>query len=297
MRFDTHYIRAFQMVAEELHFRRAAERLHLTQPALSRIINALEDQVGVALLERTTRSVELTEAGRYFLEESRLALQHLHNAVQMARNAAEGGLGQVRVAYMDFAINGELPRILKECKKYFPGIKIELSYMPTRDQRSAIVDGEVDIAFMIGPFVAQNIDSLVVEKQRLVVLLSEFHPLVQKESLDLTDIVDEPFVLGAPQGWQTFRDRVFDLFHRYGATPRIAQEAATSDGIFGLVAANVGITLYTDCIRNIRRKGLTYRYLSENHIVQTIAAWNRGRTKPSTQKLIELISGYYAVPP
>lgn len=289
MRIDTHYLEAFHVVAEELHFRRASERLHMTQPALSRVINTLEDRVGVALLRRTTRTVELTEAGTYFLEESRQALSHLRGAVRMARHAAEGSVGRVRVAYMDFAINGLLPDILERCRARYPGISIELGYMPSFEQRSAVVEGKVDLAFMIGPFSAPRIETLTLERQRLVALLPEAHPLAARPALQPGDLLDQPFVMGAQPGWTTFRTQVFDLFHRIGATPRVVQEASTSDAVFGLVAAGVGISLYTDCVQNVQRRGLTYRYLDHPERVENILAWNRDTLRPGAEKLVTLI--------
>src|SRR5512146_179898 len=123
-KFDLRQARAFLRVAEDLHFGRAAAKLFMTQPALSRTIRALEEAVGVALFERSTRRVRLTAAGEAFAAECRLALGHLDLAAHAARNAAAGREGHLRVAYMDFAINGRLPAILQSFRTAYPGVAI-----------------------------------------------------------------------------------------------------------------------------------------------------------------------------
>ena len=125
MRFELRHMRAFIAVAEELQFRPAAERLHMTQSALTRTIQGLEEAVGAELLSRTTRVVQLTEAGRTFLYECRLALGHIEKASLLAQAAAEGKVGYLRIAYMDFAINGKLPMIIEKFLSTHPGIKVE----------------------------------------------------------------------------------------------------------------------------------------------------------------------------
>jgi DNA-binding transcriptional LysR family regulator len=135
MRIDVHHIRASLAVAEALQFSVAADRLHMTQPALSRIIKALEESVGAALLARTTRRVELTNAGRVFAEHCQLALTHIDQAITLARRAEAGNIGHLRIAYMDFAINGSLPGIVESFGKKFPSISIDLVHLPSTVQR------------------------------------------------------------------------------------------------------------------------------------------------------------------
>jgi len=149
LKFDLRQARSFVVVAEELHFGRAANRLYVSQPALSRSIQQLEEAVGVALLERSTRRVRLTPAGDAFAAECRLALGHLGRAVNAAQNAAEGREGRLRVGYMDFAINGRLPRILKAFRAKYPRVAVDLQYMPTALQHAALLEGRIDIGLSL----------------------------------------------------------------------------------------------------------------------------------------------------
>ncbi len=273
-KFDLRQARAFLFVAEELHFGRAAGRLFMTQPALSRSIRSLEESVGVPLFERSTRRVRLTPAGEAFAAECRLALGHLERAAVSAMNAAEGREGRLRVGYMDFAINGRLPGILKAFRVKYPQVMVDLEYMPTAMQHTAILQGRIDVGFMIGEFRAQKVINLPVDSDDYVALLPEGHRLAGRASIQLAELAEEPFVLGSEDTFSSFRQLLFPLCHTAGFFPRIVQQASSTSGIFGMVAAGVGVTLYAGCARNFRRAGVVVRPLSDvAETIPTFAAW------------------------
>lgn len=262
-KFDLRQARAFLFVADELHFGRAAARLFMTQPALSRTIRALEASVGVPLLERSTRRVRMTAAGEAFAAECRLALGHLDRAAASALNAAEGREGRLRVGYMDFAINGRLPQILKSFGTKYPHVLVDLEYIPTAMQHTALLEGRIDIGFVIGEFRAPRILNLPVDSDDFVALLPEGHRLASRSSLRLADLSDEPFVLGSEDTFSSFRQLLFPLCHAAGFYPRIVQQASNTSGIFGMVAAGVGVTLYAGCARNFKRAGVVVKPLAD----------------------------------
>lgn len=287
MRIDVHHIRAFLAVADALQFSVAAERLHMTQPALSRIIKALEESVGAALFARTTRRVELTNAGRVFAEHCQLALTHIDQAVALARRAEAGNIGHLRIAYMDFAINGALPAIVEAFGKKFPSINIDLVHMPSTVQKEAMLDSTIDVGFMIGPFTAPGVETRVFGREPMVALLPAAHPLTKKRSLHLADLAGERFVLGTPHSWEAFRHHFFSICHRVGFSPAIAQEASTSDGIIGLVAANTGVSIYPECIRNIQRSGLVVRPLADKDTaIEMVVCWRADTRNPSVETFV-----------
>lgn len=274
MRFDLRHIRGFVLLAEELHFSRAAQRAHMTQPAMSRLIRDLEEDVGVPLLIRTTRSVELTEAGKAFLDDGRAALERLERAVTNARRTASGEVGVLRIGYMDFAINGRLPEFLSAFSRYRPEIRLELSFIPTLKQQEALLAERIDIGFMIGTFDEPSMASYTFDDNRYVALLPITHPLSNVRSLRLADLADQPFVLGSGENWGAFRNVFFSITHRAGFTPRIVQEASSSEGIFGLVAAGAGVSVYASCVRNLQRRGIVIRDLDDvSEKIFTCAAW------------------------
>lgn len=273
-RFDVRQARAFLFVAEELHFGRAAARLFTSQPALSRTIHALEEAVGTPLLERSTRKVRLTAAGEVFVAECRLALGHLERAAAAAADAAEGRVGRLRVGYMDFAINGRLPQLVQGFRSKYPQTVLDLEYNPSTRQRTALLEGRLDIAFIIGEFESPKVLNVLVERNDYVALLPEAHPLAARRTLRLADLAQEPFVMGTEDAFSSFRRLLFPVCHAAGFFPNVVQLASNASGIFGMVAAGVGVSVYAGCARNVRRVGVVVKPLADvTDAIPTFAAW------------------------
>jgi len=291
MRIDTHQIHAFLAVADALQFRVAAERLHVTQPALTRTIQALEELVGTPLFVRTTRQVQLTTAGEAFAEHCRASLAHLDLAFTSARRAGAGEIGHLRVAYMDFAINGAVPELITNFHKAFPGLLIDLVHMPTDVQKAGLLNSTIDAGFMIGPrFLAPNVESIVFERENMVALLPPAHRLCDLDAVSLQDLVGEPFVLGSKELWEASRGHIVAMCHRAGFSPAVAQEASTSDGIFGLVAAGMGVSLYPLCARNIHRDGVVVRPVKESDaVMETVFCWRGETSNPASKAFVDTV--------
>ncbi|MBV9065104.1 MAG: LysR family transcriptional regulator [Methylobacteriaceae bacterium] len=263
MRPDSRHAASCLVLAEELHFGRAAARLNMTQPGLSRMIGELEERVGVELFRRTTRTVEITEAGKAFLSECRVAIGHLDRAVTIAQRTAEGLTGTLRVAYMDFAINGRLPELVRAFRQFRPDIRVSLSHFPTQSQQDALLADKIDIGFSLRASEGPRFDSYRFDTDTFVALLPTTHRLSSVKSLTLGALADEPFVLGSGESWGAYRESLFKICLRNGFQPKIAQDASSSDGIFGLVAAGIGVTCYASCVRNLQRRGIVVRSLDD----------------------------------
>jgi DNA-binding transcriptional LysR family regulator len=279
MNIELRHIHAFVTVARELHFRRAAQMLNLGQPALSRYIKYLEQEVGVTLLARTTRSVQLTEAGRAFLAEVELALDHISVAPKVALHAAEGRIGHITVAYNDFAISGPLPHFLQRFRQEFPKVHVELIYLPTAQQKKAILEGRIDVGFLIGPFLGREVECRLVAREKLYVVLPRDHALAGQSGIRIEELASEPFVLGSEDSWEAFRPLLTEICAGAGFVPNVVQEAATSDGILGLVAANLGVTIYPECVRAFQRENVKILPITNvERQVDTLMAWSTKRT-------------------
>lgn len=273
---DIRHLKAFVAVAEELNFHRAAERLHIVQPALSRLIKNLEEVVGVSLLERSTRHVRLTEAGKVFLDDARATLTQLSGAVRAAREADSGATGTLRLAYMDFAVHRLLPDMVAAAALREPGIRAELVYMSTAQQRQALIEGRIDLGIIIGTMSAPSVETRLLAEEPLVVAMAADHRLAGQERVSPRDILAEPLLLGSEGEWSTFRDRVFSLYADHDASPRIAQEASSAAALFGLVARGVGITLYAGDPAVYAHPRIAVRSLAGVRPLSISAAWRRG---------------------
>ncbi len=261
-RFGLRQIRAFVCLADELHFGHAANLLFTSQPALSRMIHGLEQALDLKLLARSTRKVALTPAGEVFASECRIALSHLELAANSAKSAASGASSRIRMAYTDFAIEGRVPQIVESFRKEVPKVSVTLEYMPTSAQQMSLLGGGIDLGFMTGEFRVPNVQNVLVEEHEFVALLPADHRFAARETVSLQDLTLEPFVIGGEATFSSFRALVFDLCHSAGFHPKVVQEVSSSIGIFGLVAAGAGVTIYSGSARSIRRSGLVVKAIS-----------------------------------
>ncbi len=284
---EIRHLKAFAAVAEELNFHRAAERLGTVQPALSRLIRNLEEDMQVRLLERTTRHVQLTEAGKAFLSEARSLMNQLSGAVRTAQNTARGMMGSLTLAYMDFAVHRLLPDMVAAARVAEPGIRIELTYMSTSQQRLALMEGKADMGIMIGRMSGLHVDMMVLSEEPVVVALPAGHRLARRRSIALKDLIDEPILLGSENEWSVFRDFVFALYAEEGASPRIVHEASSAAALFGLASKGLGVTFYAGVPKLYQGGGLVFRTLTSAKRLTISLVWRKGPKLPLIRRFLE----------
>ncbi len=268
-------IQSFLFVAEELSFRRAAERLNLDQSALSRRIMELERRIGVRLLQRTTREVRLTEAGQAFYERNMQLIEGLRDSVSLARRTAQGASGRLRVGYMSFAAITDMPRHVRAFRQTFPRVSVELLYHSTQAQKIELARDRLDVGFMIGPFRHPDFDTAPVSQERLVALVPDDHPLAGGPT-KLAELARVPLVLGTMGQWDFYRRMLDEIFAQRGLTMRVEFEASTTTGILGLVAAGLAATIYPESGRMLRPSGIRAVPIADcDRPVETVLAWRR----------------------
>lgn len=246
MSFDLRHVRYFIAVAEEMHFRRAAERLGVAQPALSRAIKYLESDLDVILFERTNRSVRITRAGEVFLEGCRELVASIDYTVSQTQLAHRGQLGSLRIGYTDNAIAGVLPIMLKAFQEREPGITVTPFHGPTIDQLRRLEMNEIDVGFITGPVTKPGYEMITVQSERFVCIAYASHPITARQSIRLGELSGENFVHGSSAEWKYFHDYLFSLCRRAGFEPKIVQQAFNTAGILGLVASGMGLTVLTE---------------------------------------------------
>lgn len=293
MRIELRHLRAYVAVAELLHFRQAAERLNLAQPALSRTIQQLEDAVGEKLLTRNNRQVEVTEPGQVFLEECRNIIAQLDEAVAKTRRAGLGEVGKLSIGYTDFAITGRLPEILEEFKRSYSEIRIDLSFGSTQEQLVQLQENRIDFAFITGPNMTPGIAAITVQRDRFIAVVSNDHRLATKNEIELEDLKDEPFIMGSIERWKHFRRHLDALCMTANFMPKVVQETFNSEGIFGFVAANFGVTIHLECANNYIRKGVTTIPIRNiTNFLETEAAWKMDTSSPAKKAFVNFIENY-----
>lgn len=287
-------LRYFVAVAEELHFARAAERLHLAQQPVSFQIKQLEEELGVCLFHRTTRQVALTEAGHALLEEVYVALAHLERGVEEAKRAQRGERGQLVIGYPSTVLYNILPETVRRFRQRFPDVELVLHerVSPTLEQQ--VVSGELDVALLMCEGQERLFPELAREFLRtepVLVALPKDHPLSRRTGVPLRDLASEPWVMHGRRQNPYAYDQIIAMCHRAGCSPTIVQEAATEQAVIGLVAAGVGVSLVLGCLRDVHAKAVNYRPVIEPEIhIQFAMAWRRDQTPPLVQALLEIAS-------
>lgn len=293
MSYDFRHVRYFMAVAEELHFRKAAESLNIAQPALSRTIKQLEEMIGVQLFLRNNRRVDLTEAGKIFLVGCKQIVALMEDTKERARKAALGVMGHLTIRYTDFAISGCLPDIVDAFSRRYPDISLDIQHQFTEQQLQDVCAGQFDFGFMTGPVVKEGIMSVPVQRNNFVVVLPEGHPLVSLKAIPLEMLANEPFVMGSIKWWRHYHQHLNALCNRSNFYPRIVQEAYNTESILGLVAANMGITILLDCIDNYYRKGITVRPIKDvEDVVVTEVAWSVKKETPVKAIFIQFVTDF-----
>jgi len=240
--FELRHLVYFREVARQLHFRRAAEALSIAQPALSRQVAQLEAALGVRLLSRSSRRVELTQAGSALVERIEPVLAALRRIPADLEAVAEGRVGRLRVAFTGLAMATVLPDILRDFHRRFPGIRLELNESPTSAQIAALQAGEIDCGLFPPDAPSPGIHTTVLLRERNGILLPADHPLRAKKAVRLRDLAGTPFVLFPRALNPGFYDRVLAAFAAAGVAPRIAEEVWPRANGVGLVRAGVGAT-------------------------------------------------------
>lgn len=296
---DIEQITAFLAVAEELSFRRAAERLGIDQSALSRRIKELEGRLGFQLLFRTTHSVRLTDAGRNFYDSNHRLLESFGTSIDTARRVAQGSKGSLRIAYMTFAAVDLLPTAVRAYSRAFPDVSLLISYQRTQQQKVLLARGEIDIGLMLGPFEHSDFETLEIARERPIAMLAADHPLAGTPELHVRDVAQSPLIIGNDQQWDYYRQVVGDIFAAQGFRPMIAYEAPSLFGILGLVRAGLGLTIVPETMQGFCPQGLVARPIVDaGHTISTVAAWRRpadGKVQDFAKVLRGIAAGSAAV--
>lgn len=285
---ELRHLRYFIAVAEELHFRRAAERLHMSQPPLSQQIRQLEEEVGATLLSRNQRKVELTAAGAAFLVRAREILDAVEDAARQARRVQRGEVGRLAVGFVGSAMYSFVPELLRAFREHAPDIALRLHERGTTEQLRQLDDGRLDVGFLRIPGRWPGLTFETVLEEPVVAALPDTHLLAQRPLVSLDDLEGEPLVLLTPAGSPGLSAALAPSISRLGGEERIVQEVAEMQTVIGLVAAGVGVSLVPESVRALVRHGVTYRPLDgDAPVVKLAMAWRTTDESPVLASFLE----------
>jgi DNA-binding transcriptional LysR family regulator len=294
MEMELRQLRYFVAVAQEQNFTRAARRLNIAQPPLSRQIRQLEHETGVLLIERGLRPVRLTEAGKLFYDQAVQALDHVERMVEMTRCLAAAARPRIGIGFVSSTLYGYLPEVIRRYRVERPEVEISLLELTSLEQIPALKEGRIDVGFGRIPHGDPQVDRVLMRNEPLLAALPATHPLAARADLRLADLAHLPLVVYPKAPRPSYADQVLALYRACGLRPPLVHEVKELQTALGLVAAESGVALVPASVARLRRDNVVYAPLDEpGAISPVIMSTRRDDPSPEIALILKLIKRMY----
>lgn len=288
---ELRHLHYFITVAEELHFSRAAQKLHIAQPPLSQQIRNLEIELGIKLFERTKRKVELTVAGKAFLTEARQVFHQIEKAVRIAKQAERGEIGRLIVGFNSSATYSVLPTILHRFRQTHPQIELVLNELTTSQQLEYLARQQIDLGLLYLPLKENDqLSYIPIHQESLVVAISATHPLAVATKVSLSQLSQESFILPPHHLGEALYKEISKLLAQHNFVPQRIQEAIQLQTAISLVAGGIGVAIVPASLQNLQRAGVVYKSLQETTPeIEIGAVWRKHDSSPILKRFLDLV--------
>lgn len=286
------HLRYFIAVAEELHFGRAAKRVHIAQPPLSQSIRKLEDELGTALFNRTSRKVELTSAGNLFLDEARGIVSMAENSVKTMRQYGNGSKGSLALGFNEPAINTFLSGAIRKFIEKYPEVKLSLFELETAEQLKALSERRIHLG-ILRPFNwdTGTLESKLLLRENYVLALPREHKLCAKNRINLSSLKNEKFIMFPKAIHPALFECLNKCFQSHGFTPEIVQEAVRKQTTLALVESGLGIALVPESSMRLSPPGVVFKdIIGKLPTVDIYAVWRSGDSSPIVNNFLKTIN-------
>lgn len=283
---DIKPLRYFVALAETRHFGRAAARLHLSQPPLSRQLAALEADLGVRLVERSPHSVALTAAGERFYRDAQAILAALEQAGHNARAAAAGTTGTLTIGFTMCAAYSVVPRYARTFGSAFPEVTLQLREVVSNDLAAQVLNGQIDAAIMFPGPAEKGLVSRRLVTEPLCVALSREHPKSRMRTLKIAQLAGEPFVLAAAEVAPTLRAAIVEHCREGGFAPDVRFEVQLQQTVLSLVNEGVGVALLPASMSKVQLEGVVFRKLANAPLIDQVLLWSSANRNPCLQTFL-----------
>lgn len=290
MSVELRHLRYFAMLAEEMHFGRAAERLHIAQPSLSQQIRRLEEIIGVELIDRSSRAINLTPAGEALAGYARRTFEDVDSAVRAARDAAEGKIGRLSVGFVETAAISIVPGAARRFRNSHPQVTLELKELPIRAQTAGLIAGSLDLGFVRA---APDESDLVVElslEEEFIAALPAAHPLAGREKLAPLEVIREPLLVIEREVIPGLHDETMALAREQAVTMNIVQRATSVLSILGLVSAGLGVALLPASVRGLGLVDVRYVQIEPAPRTSILAVRHRENRSPQIAPFLQALA-------
>lgn len=281
----------FIAVAEELHFGRAAKRLNISQPPLSQQIKQLERSMGVTLFKRTKHKVEITNAGRTFLEEAYAIMSSIDSAVNKTRKAEKGESGELVLGFSSNSMYDVLPEILKQFYQSYPSINIIVKQMSTSEQVQALNEQKIQIGLLCPPIDKTNLFIKDIHEQNFISVIPENHFLDDGRSIvNVRDLNKLPFIMTPRSIGPGYYDSVINICFESGFSPNIIQEAADLHTCISLVSTGMGVSLVPASLKQYQKKGVVFKNIDTIKNTRIALAWKQDNTSNVLNHFLDIVN-------
>lgn len=292
---DFRLLRYFVAVAEEGNFNRAAERLHIAQPPLSRAIQQLEAQVGAPLLDRASRPLRLTDVGRLLHAQALQLLSRMEDVETMVKTAATSQRRQLVIGFVASTIYARLPELIREFRKAAENVELVLVESTTLEQIAALREGRIDVGFGRIRLEDPSVRRIILRDEKLVAAFPLGHPLADGEGpVSLRDLADEPQIIYPRAPRPSYADQVISLFRDHAIEPRIVHEARELQIAIGLVAAEEGMAIVPESVQRARSHDVAFRELAEPATSPIIMSHRLGDRSPELALMAAVVARKYS---
>lgn len=287
---ELRHLRYFIALAEELHFGKAAARMHITQPPLSRQIKELEKELEVTLFARNNKVVKLTEPGRIFLEHARQLQELLDHATKVTRKAQRGEYGRLAIGYLGGAAYHLLPSVLRTFRDDYPDVELALHEMITLEQLEALTKGGIDVGIMRPTYGLDECNSEVILRERFVVALPSNHKLASRHAVHIRSLAQEKFVMLPPTPGGGLYRQILELCLQAKFEPKAVQVATQTRSIVGLVGAGIGISIVPSSVQQMNISNVVYKHLRgvRSH-AEMVMVWRKDGETPVVAQFLRAV--------
>lgn len=288
---ELRHLRYFLAVAEDLHFRKAAERLFISQPGLSRQIKQMEEDLGIQLFERHNRKVVLTSAGEYLKNELTRNLKSLDNSIKHAKLLQDGKHGKLEFGYVGSAMQELIPNLLVTFKKEHPNVQFGLKEMDNQKQIESLLHQKIDIGFVRLDRVPRGLSIQPILKENFCLVLPHNHPINSSNFRTLTQLKNEPFILFDPSYSPSYYEKVMQIFTDNGFSPIISHNTIHAASIYKLVENNFGLSIVPKSLQlgyNMKVKFIELKNIKQHTTLSIV--WDKNNRNPLLNALLKMIS-------
>jgi DNA-binding transcriptional LysR family regulator len=289
-KIELRHLRYFVAVAQELNFGRAAKRLKITQPSLSRQIQKLEQELAVKLFERLPSQIQLTRTGELFLVEAQQILAKVEQGIKIIQRANRGEIGQLKIGFQGSAVYDLIPNSIRAFRSSFPNVDVIIQLMGTKEQISALENNQLDLGFVVPPIDNSKLIVETILQEPVIVVLPENHPLAHKTEITIADLGDEPLILASRDRGCGLFEQIFNLYYQADLRPNIIYAAREMQVMLGFVAAGMGISLLPAYVQSLQRLGVVYRSLKPHApVVELAIAYQNNNYQPTLQAFLAIV--------